>query len=54
MLIEIFKFYRLSLIVPVFPRKVGEVDVDGWTIREVVELMRAVRLNGRTGKYYRL
>lgn len=35
-------------------RKVGEVDVTGWTAREVVELMRAVRLNGRRAKYYRL
>lgn len=35
-------------------RKVAEIDIDGWTVREVVELMRAVVLNGRTGKYYRL
>jgi len=34
-------------------RKVGEVDVAGWTVREVVELMRAVKLNGRRAKYYR-
>ena len=32
----------------------GEIDVTGWTIAEVVDLMRAAVLNGRVGKYYRL
>ena len=35
-------------------RKVAEIDVSAWTVREVVELMRAVRLNGRRAKHYRL
>ena len=35
-------------------KPVAEVNVAGWTIREVVELMRIQRLNGRTGKYYRV
>jgi hypothetical protein len=35
-------------------KKVAEIDVAGWTVRQIVELMRAVLLNGRTGKYYRL
>lgn len=35
-------------------KKVGEIDVSGWTVAEVVELMRAVRLNGRRAKYYSL
>ena len=35
-------------------QKVAEIDVTGWAVRAVVDLMRAVRLNGRTGKYNRL
>ena len=35
-------------------RKVGEVDICGWTMREVLAMLRAVRLNDRTAKYYGL
>ena len=32
-------------------QKVAEIDVTGWAVAQIVDLMRAVRLNGRTGKY---
>ena len=35
-------------------KPVIEIDVSGWTIKEVVALMRIQRINDRTGKYYRL
>jgi len=35
-------------------KKVGEVDVDGWTMREALAMVKAVKLNGRRAKYYRL
>jgi hypothetical protein len=35
-------------------KKVAEIDVTGWKIKEVVQLMRCQRLLGRTGKYHKM
>lgn len=32
-------------------RKVGEIDIDGWTMRDVLAMFRAVHTNGRRAKY---
>lgn len=32
-------------------RKVGEIDVSGWTMFEVLKMLRAVDLNGRRARY---
>jgi hypothetical protein len=34
--------------------KVAEIDVTGWTVKQVVQFMKCQRLLGRTGKYNKM
>lgn len=41
---KIIELYRGRL-------KVAEIDVTGWTVKQIVQLMRCQQMIGRTGKY---